>query len=161
MVCVNPANGGIFSSVDSYGLAPSAVAYDITDIVFRSPLPIRSCELLAGNQDLQWMFLLCNFAEGLELMVNELINLLTRLVIRRHDQRVRRLLDVSFRNRRHAFLTVRDLMDAALLLQVSQGFSNLAACELVHYMFECRISLADDFIQVSGSHPGVLELLER
>jgi len=52
-------------------------------------------------------------------------------------------------------------MDAALLLQVCQGLLNLAACELVHRMFECRISLAHDFIQMSGPHPSLLELLER
>src|SRR5260370_29301008 len=93
--------------------------------------------------------------------MNHLIKLAARFVVRGDDQRFLRSLDERLRHRCDTFLTVGHLMDAALLLQVSQGLSNLTACELVHCMFECRISLTHDFIQMSGPHPSFLELLER
>src|SRR5216684_758464 len=93
--------------------------------------------------------------------MNHLIKLAARFVVRGDDQRFLRSLDESLRHRSYTFLRVGYLMDAALLLQVSQGFLNLAVCELVHHMFKCRISLAHDFIQMSGPHPSFLELLER
>src|SRR5579859_2213555 len=93
--------------------------------------------------------------------MNNLIKVATRFVVRGDDQRFLRSLDESLRHRSYTFLTVGYLMDAALLLQVCQSFSNFAACEVIHCMFECRISLSHDFIQMSSPHPSFLELLER
>src|SRR5271157_6423549 len=58
-----------------------------------------------------------------------------------------------------SFFTVRDLLHPTLAVQILDGRVNLATGELLHSFFERRVLLADDLVQMVGSHSGLLHLV--
>jgi hypothetical protein len=83
------------------------------------------------------------------------------LVVRRDDKGSFRLLGVGLRDGFNACVVVRDLMHAALLIELGDRVVDFAARELLDGFFQCRIFLPDDFIQARRLHSGLLQLLVR
>ena len=51
-------------------------------------------------------------------------------------------------------------MDPALLLQALDGFSDFTARQLLNCLFQLRIALPHDLIELEGLHAGILQLRE-
>src|SRR5271157_3756866 len=66
---------------------------------------------------------------------------------------------VFLRNCLESFFAVRDLLHTPLEVQIFYGCVNLATGELLHSLFERRVLLAHDLVQVRGSHSGLLQLV--
>src|SRR5271166_3005781 len=66
---------------------------------------------------------------------------------------------VFLRNCLESFFAVRDLLHPALAVQIFDGCVHLATGELLHSLFERRVLLAHDLVQMCGSHSGLLQLV--
>src|SRR5271165_6316881 len=66
---------------------------------------------------------------------------------------------VLLRDGPESFFAVRDLLHPALAVQIFYGCVNFATGELLHSLFERRVLLAHDLVQVRGSHSGLLQLV--
>src|SRR5271169_3965447 len=60
-----------------------------------------------------------------------------------------------------SLFAVRDLLHSALAIEVFYGSVNFATGKLFHDFLERRILLANDFVEVCGSHSGLLQLVVR
>jgi len=54
---------------------------------------------------------------------------------------------------RDALLTVADLMDTALLIEIADSHAHLATRKLLDGFLQCRVFLPDDLIQVRRAKP--------
>lgn len=89
--------------------------------------------------------------------VDALVDLRAGAIVGRDDQCALR----RFRYRPDAVLAARNLMDAALSLQVLYGLAYLSTRKLLDHLFQLRVFLAHDLVQLHRFHAGVLELRER
>src|SRR6266851_3944256 len=93
------------------------------------------------------------FAADLPLLLhgamNVLIDLAAGLVIRRHDQRPLRRAHVFAGYLTDALIAVFDLQHAALAVEVADGFADLATHKLLDGLFERRVFLPNDLIEMS------------
>ena len=66
---------------------------------------------------------------------------------------------ILLRNGLESLFAVRDLLHSALAVEIFYGSVNFATGKLLHDLLECRVLLANDFVQVCGSHSGLLQLV--
>ena len=97
---------------------------------------------------------------ALHRMVNHVIEILPRLVIRRDHERRVRVFDVFIRDGAQALLTRSDLMHATLLVKAFDGTMDVST-EVFDDCPQLRITLAHDFVQVHRLDTFVLELDEQ
>jgi hypothetical protein len=93
--------------------------------------------------------------------MDALIDLCTRTVVRRDDERAVWRLCILSRNRRDTLVMSLHLMHATLLVKALNGGPHLPACQLVDDMLQLWITLPYDVVQRSRTHPCFLKLRKR
>lgn len=105
------------------------------------------------------MLVTVDVALALHRPVNDVVEILPRLVVRRDDERRMRLLDVLVRDRVQAFLAWTDFVHATLLVEAFDRTVDITTGELFHDRLQLRISLPHDFVQMRGADSRPLELV--
>src|ERR1035441_4770504 len=89
-----------------------------------------------------------------------LVDLRAGAIVGRDDQRVIGRLGILLGNSRDAVSMTWHLMDAALPLHTGDSLSHLATRKLLDGLFQIRIALPDNLLQLHRLHARVLELSE-
>jgi hypothetical protein len=71
------------------------------------------------------------------------------------------LLGISLGYCLEAVFAVRDFVHTALLPEIVNRLVHMAVGELLNGLFQCRVFLANDFVQVRRVHSRFLKLLKR
>jgi len=90
--------------------------------------------------------------------VDGLVDLRAGAVVGRDNQRAIGRLGILLGNSRNAVFVTWHLMDAALPLHTGNSLSHLAARKLLDGLFQFRIALPDNLLQLHRLHARVLEL---
>ena len=107
------------------------------------------------------MLLAIDMALALHRTVNYIIEILSRLVVRRDDERRVRVFHVLVGDGRQAFLAGRDFVHPALLVKPCEGAVHVAASQLLNNRLQLRVPLPHDLVQMRGTNPRFLELVIR
>src|SRR5205085_197534 len=111
---VDALDAGVISSFDSQGLAPATVTNSVALLVPFRPLPIGARDLLARRQYERPMLVAIDVALALHRSVDNVVEILSRLVVRRDDECRLRVFDVLVRDGGQALLARDDFMHAPL-----------------------------------------------
>jgi hypothetical protein len=155
-ICARDA--GILSGLDAERLRPLRVAENIAFHIVLRVLSICAAHLLPHIQHMDAMLLRIDSALALHRSMDVLIDLATRFIIGRNHKRSLRRAHILAGYLVDPLSAVLNLQHAALAVEITNGFADLASRKLLDGFSECRISLSDDFIQVRRSQPCVLEL---
>jgi hypothetical protein len=107
------------------------------------------------------MILQINVALALHRAVNHVVEILSRLVVRRDDERRVRVFDVLIRDGGKALLARPDFMDAALLIKPFDGTLHVSTRQLFNDRLQLWISLTHDLVKMRRADPCFLELVIR
>jgi hypothetical protein len=107
----------VATGLDAQRFAATAVPHDVAFFVPFRPLPIGSGDLLAWREHSRLMLVASYVTLALHRAMNDVVEILSRLVVRRHDERGTRIFDVLGRDRAHALLAWTDFVHATLLIE--------------------------------------------
>ena len=93
---------------------------------------------------------------GLQLLANGCIQFATGSVVGRDDQSVLGRLDIAFGDGADALFAVGDFPHAALLTECVERGGDLARRQHFDGGFQRRVFLADDLVELGGTHSGLL-----
>src|SRR5216117_1552393 len=83
---VHPFDARVVPPFDTEGLAAAAVTNDVTFLVALRALPIRSGDLLARREHGRLMLVAADMALPLHRAMDDVVEILSRLIVRRHDE---------------------------------------------------------------------------
>ena len=142
-------------------LATAAIADDITFLITFGPLSIRAGHFLTWRQHGDMLLLLIDVALTLHRSVNHVVEILSRLVIRRDDERRLGVFDVLVRDGGQAFVARRDFMHAPLMIKAFDGAVHVSTRELFNDGLQLRIALSHDLVEMRSADSRFLELVIR
>jgi hypothetical protein len=158
---VHALDAGVIASLDAEGLAAAAIAHDITHLIPLRPLSIGASDLLSRHQDGEMVLVPMDVALALHRLVNHVVEVLTRPVVRRDDERRVWVFDVLVRDRRQTFLARADCMHAALVVKPFDSAMGFSAGQLFNDRLQLWISLPHDLIKMHRVDTRFLELVIR
>ena len=150
----------IRSSPDSNSFAATCIANNVVNLIVVCPGAFRPGHVLSLNQDTERMIFRGKGSDQLQVLTNGDIQLAAGRVVRRNDQSVLGRFNVSLGNCADAVFCVGNFLDASLLLECFYCSGHLARGEQFDRRFQSRVLLANDLIESSCAHSGVLQLLK-
>lgn len=105
------------------------------------------------------MLVATDMALALHRSVDHVVEILSRLVVRRDDERGVRVFDVLVRDGGQAFLSRADFMHAPLMIKALDGALHISPRELFNNGLQLRVALAHDLVEVRGADSRFLELM--
>src|SRR5262249_5621428 len=115
---INAFDACVVAGLDAEGLAATAVPNDVALLVSFRPLAIGTGDLLAWDQHSRPILVPVDMALALHRLVNHVVEILSRLVVRRDDESRLRIFDVLVCNRLQTLLARADFMHAALVIEL-------------------------------------------
>src|ERR1700682_3926273 len=91
--------------------------------------------------------------------MDHVIEVLSRLVVGRNDERRLRVFDVLVRDGGQAFLARGDFMHAPLMIKAFDGALHVSPRELFNNGLQLRVALAYDLVEMRGADSSFLELV--
>ena len=150
----------IRSSLDSNGFAATCIANYVVNLIVVCPGAFRPGHVLPLNQDTESVIFRGKGSDQLQLLTNGDVQLAAGRVVRRNDQSVLGRFNVSLGNCADAVFCVGNFLHASLLLECFECSGDLARGEQFDGRFQSRVLLANDLIESSCAHSGLLQLLE-
>jgi hypothetical protein len=124
-------------------------------------LTVCTRDLVPSDQHARLMFTVIHMPALLPPLVNDVIEVVPRCMIRRHHQRAGGILDVLVRDRRQPLVAVRDFMHPLLVVELLDRAADVPARQVLDDAFEGRIALPDDLIEPRRLETRLLELVIR
>ena len=157
--CVHVGDAHILAGREPVGAAAFGVAHHIAGSVLLGPLTVGTRHLLPSNQDPHVMLTVLHMTRSLHRLMDYLVQLRPRGIVRRDDEGVRGLPQVLARHHGETFIVVSDLVHATLEVELPDPSRHIATGQLLDDRFERRILLAHDGLEARGLHAVLLELL--
>ena len=98
---------------------------------------------------------------ALHCLVDHIVEILSRLVVRRDDECRLRVFDVIVRDGGQTFLAWADFMHASLLIKAYDGALHVSPRELFNDGLQLRIALSHNLVEMRGVDSRFLELVIR
>ncbi len=120
-------NARVIAGLDAERFAATAVPRDVAFFVPFRALPVGARDVLARREHGRPMLVATNVSFSLHRAVNNVVEILSRLVVRRNDKGRLRILDVFVGDGGQPLLTRTDFVHAALPVQVFDRTTYVAA----------------------------------